>query len=380
MWRHIAVAWFLTCVGLAQNDAHQDKFDIEHLRPIVQDIVTRRHAIERDDKSTIRALQLDADTLTASLDTAALDKTGRIVLLYYRALAWSMINVSKHHASEPMDEAAAHQVLIDLDSVIASGVEAPGWGVKTAEAQYVAGSVAKNQLRENSRGYAYWEACAQSGHAGCLNIMAGARLTGADGQKVDVGQALEYHTRVFETGIQFRCAGSYSARSIAEIIYFTGTPAGTNDELDWMLRAHNLLGQLETRERQRGQCDWYGAEIEEFLYRMSRGTRDNTILSRAMELPGNTPGRKAVLQYLSGTIDPSTFQAATAGEKYPDYCSEYFYATWYAELASESALAQNYFRALSVRERNCTTELFYIGKKFHLAADHTTSAADPPTH
>jgi hypothetical protein len=332
---------------------------------VFDDIAERGHAISADHEETIRALQQDVDSLTDGLSAVAADETSVLVLLYYRARARAYINVIRGHDAQPMDEAMAHQIIHDLDAVLAAGVEAPEWGLKTAEVQFLAGTVSREQLHDETRAYGYLEACALRGQAGCMNLMANARLTGVDGQKVDVREALDYHTRVFESGTRFRCAGFLSARSIARIIYFTGVRRQDDDELDWLRRAHALLAKLEDREHQKGQCDSYGAAIEEFLYRMARGTTDTSILAPALELPGTTQNRKAILQYLSGGIDDRTFKAAiNLKEMLLNGCDVYFYATWYAELTNRHALAQEYFHTLADPDHHCSSSVFYLDKKF----------------
>src|SRR5271169_6860072 len=110
-----------------------------------------------------------------------------MVAHYYRALALSMINMVHEHEGEAMDLAGARTARADLDKIINAGtVLTYVPEVSQSNAEYLAGSITRNQLRDEPAAYSYWEKCASNAHAGCLHTLAGARITGDGGQKVDV--------------------------------------------------------------------------------------------------------------------------------------------------------------------------------------------------
>jgi hypothetical protein len=77
--------------------------------------------------------------------------------------------------------------------------------------QFYCGKVGRGGLHDEKSAYAYWEKCASDAHAGCINNLAEARITGAGGQKVDVRQALDLLTAVYNSGTRYHCAGVLSA-------------------------------------------------------------------------------------------------------------------------------------------------------------------------
>src|SRR5215472_5727649 len=106
MFRSLGIALILACACPAQDKEQLNgNFNLDDLRPVIQDIQKRGHAIaaDDDDKEMIQALKEDADKLGASLDKPNLDKTSITVLLYYRAKARALINVKKRHDSQPID-------------------------------------------------------------------------------------------------------------------------------------------------------------------------------------------------------------------------------------------------------------------------------------
>jgi hypothetical protein len=98
----------------------------------------------------------------------------------------------------------------------------PFRGVIVSNAEYMAGVIARNQVQSDSPEFTYISKCAEKGHAGCINIIASAHVTGRGGQQVDFIRALDLHNQVFDTATKFRCAGALSARSIASISVFHG--------------------------------------------------------------------------------------------------------------------------------------------------------------
>lgn len=145
-------------------------------------------------------LDAEMETLTALIESGQLNPLGLSIASYYRGEAGTLINSARLAARQPADAALARRTLADFDRVIAGESDIAEWGVSIAGAAYNAGSVARNALDLVPQAYAYWEICAQRNHAGCLNIMAAARLTGTGGVEVDLQQSLELHRKVYDTG------------------------------------------------------------------------------------------------------------------------------------------------------------------------------------
>jgi len=141
-------------------------------------------------------------------------------------------------------------------------------------------------------------------------------------------------------------------------------------------KSYGLLDRLQAQTSNSSDvCDRSGAEIEEFLYRLSRGERNDALLQQAAgRLPADAATRKALIQYLSGTLGDLALQAvATDGKSDFDRCSTYFYAMWYAELTKKPSVAQQYHQRLAGPTK-CSIELTYA-KKYNFV---TASALPAP--
>jgi hypothetical protein len=165
--------------------------------------------------------------------------------------------------------------------------------------------------------------------------------------------------------LRFHCAGAFSAVTIAEINYFTGVRRPGDDELEWTKKAEGLLDHLETAENNRNVCQRAGIEVEDFLFQLSRGHKDENILQDAISrLDDDSAPTKAVIQFISGAIDEAGFDSAVNSSKSQGArCSAYFDAMWYAELRNESAMARRYYQHLvDIGKFHCGEELAYATK------------------
>jgi hypothetical protein len=322
----------------------------------------------RKDLPTPASDKLDraVSALNAIIGGQELSGAGRSVAHYYRAEARKLLNEIRVREKQPVDIVAAQAALADYDAVIARGADIPGWGVNVDNAMYIAGTVASNHLKSTQSAYSYFDKCAQRNHMGCVNVIAGVRLTGKWGQRMDVAAALDLHFMVYNTGTRYTCAGAYSAKSIALIGYFTGTKRGTEDELEWFARAYSLLDRVAAVLRVENACDRATFEIGEYLLRLSRGQRDSILLQKAIERSGNDEGSKAVVRFLRGEIGEDALSNVVAGLSINwDRCHAHFSVLWHAKINGDDALAQRHYRALlEVGGDECAMELAYVKKKY----------------
>ena len=317
-------------------------------------------------KEDIPKLKRDVQIFGSVLHSKKVTDLDAPVAHFYRAEGLRLINSAHEHEGEALELSLARAAIEDFDKVIALGsVSTYIPAVSVANAEYLAGSVARNHLRSDSLAYKYWEKCAWQGHAGCLNLIAGARLTGDGGQKVDVNEALDLHTMVFNSGLRYRCAGALSALSIAKIVYFTGVRRPGDDELEWVNKSYALMDKLEVTEGNKNVCHRSDAEVEEFLLQLSRGQRKESILQDAAgRLDDDSSTTKAVIQLFSGSTSDTEFEAAVEANKSEGArCSAYFDAMWYAEIGKDDAAARRYHQHMSeIGKFHCGEDLVFAGK------------------
>lgn len=291
-------------------------------------------------------LEREAAALTRIIETGGLNGAGLSVAHFWRGQAQTTMNWSRIRRELPVDKEAARTSLGDFDKTIELGVDIPDWHVSHAEALYLAGTVARNHVEDSRLAYQYWEKCAALRHAGCLNIMASARLTGAGGIAVDLAESIRLNEEVYQTGTDFRCAGAHSALVIAQTVHFTGAQGRAVDDLGWLRRANELLDELARDGTSDDLCGRSMFEVTEYLFRLSAGEDRKEVLTPA------TPRRagnayKPLVDYLRGTLSPEAFRSALAGVSIKHVaCRMNFAAAWHASLRKDAALAESYRAAL----------------------------------
>jgi len=319
------------------------------------------------DLSVAENVSNDVASLTTLIDNDALTGDPRLAAFYYRGWGRQLINSIRVKKGSKLDADVAHATLSDFDTVIAGNRDLPTWDVTIANTEYLAGGIAKNSLDDTPGAYAYWIKCAARNHAGCMNIIAVASITGEDGQPVDYKQALDLHTRVFNTGTNFSCAGVYSAEGIAAIVYFTGTKRPGDDEIQWVTKAYPLLDRLAAQQKNKNACNRATFEFDEFLYRLSRGDRQEALLHKVIALiPPDDDDDRAFAGYMLGTVSEDDMQATFAAVKSERArCTDYFYALWYDELTDKPDLARaNYDRMVAIGQVPCHDVWVYVKKYF----------------
>jgi TM2 domain-containing membrane protein YozV len=331
----------------------------------IQD-VQRVHRKSEHRRDEIANLKRDVRFLNSALSAHKVDAADTMVAHYFRAEALAMINTENEREGEAIDLAGARTARADLDQILGAGAPltyVPE--VSKTNAEYLAGSVARDELHDEAAGYAYWQQCASNAHPGCLHHLAGAMITGEGGEKVDAQEALKLHTSVVDSGVKYHCAGVESAMSIAYINYFVGVRRAGDDELEWTKKTDGLLDKLEAGGSGRNVCNRAGIEVNEFLFQLGRGHRDDNILQDAISrIDDDAVTIKAVVQFISGAIDETGFESAMNASKNPGArCSAYFDAMWYAELRGESAMARRFHQQLvEIGTFHCGQHLVYANK------------------
>jgi hypothetical protein len=285
-------------------------------------------------------------TLTRVIDTGGLNSVGQSVAHYWRGQAQVIMSWSRIRRGQPVDRVAARTSLADFDRVIAEDVDIPDWHVSRVEAMYLAGTVARNHVDDTRLAYEYWEKCAAHRHAGCLNIMASARLTGAGGIAVNLAESIRLNEEVYQTGTEFRCAGAYSALVIAQILHFTGAKGQAVDDLAWLRRGNGLLDEIAREGNSDDLCGRSMFETTEYLFLLARGEDRKEVLAAAgMRKAGNA--YKLLVDYLLGAMSPQAFRDALPGVSVRHVaCRMNFLAAWHATLQKEAALAERHRAAL----------------------------------
>jgi hypothetical protein len=285
--------------------------------------------------------------LTRLLNGSELDEGSQTTARYYRARASMLINHLRQRNRQPADTSLARSTLADFDWVIARGRDIGPMRVTVANAAYLAGLASQAFLGSAPQAYEYWNRCALRDHAGCMYLIAAAKVTGDGGLAVDLPGALELHKKVYDTGTAFICAGAYSALAAAQILYFSGAQQLTVGDLDWIKRGDLLLDELVKERKWANPCTRARFMMTEYLMRLDRGDERRGLLESAVKI-AEGPEEKATAGYLLGNVSEADFLAAArkAGDL-ETACDMHFDAYWHAEIRKDGGRAERHYDALS---------------------------------
>ncbi|MCF6436680.1 hypothetical protein [Pseudoalteromonas sp. MMG022] len=172
------------------------------------------HLVQKYDKETldIEKSEQAIDRISAHLDSTELSELETIQYRATRALSLYGVNLKRLLSNISVDIAQAELAIKDIDFVLRSG----SYNVNKHLA-YTGGHTALHLLKYPDLAYKYWQQCAEDGHSGCMNIMAGNSFTGAHGLSVNIQESIKWHKKVYNTGTEYTCAGIYSANALAKV-------------------------------------------------------------------------------------------------------------------------------------------------------------------
>ena len=302
-------------------------------------------------------------TLTRLLNGSELDEYSQAIAHYYRAHAAMLNNHLRVRNRQKPDTDLARRALEDYDWVIERNRDVRQMRVSVANAGYNAGTAARDFLNDTPRAYGYWRKCAQREHAGCMNLMASAKVTGEGGVGIDLPGALELHKQVYDTGTAYTCAGAYSALATAQILYFSGAKGLTVGELDWLKCADLLLEEVGAERKWKSPCNRPRFKVTDYLMRLDRGEDRRSVLAGVAET-AEEPEEKVTVGYLLGAVPEAAFrEAAARGGDTEVVCEMHFAALWRAEIKKDEKASQDHYRALS-NLGHCATEIALLKMKY----------------
>lgn len=169
------------------------------------------HPLKHDNVDIERSEQAIAD-LNDVIADYELSQADQNLIRMVRGFSLKTINLKRLNSGKKVDIAQAEQAIDDFVYLSAQ--------LGTVDLFYAAGHVAMHLLSSPSMAYDYWLKCAEGGHGGCMNIVATHRFTGENGLPIDIDKAVYWHKRVYDSGINYVCAGAFSANMLRDIAFF----------------------------------------------------------------------------------------------------------------------------------------------------------------
>jgi hypothetical protein len=251
-----------------------------------------------------------------------------------------------------VDRALGQEALTNFDIVLAHGEDIPEWRVSLWNADYLAGNTAFALDGVTDLTMRYWNACAKMGHPGCVNNIASELLHKPAASDDDIRNAIGLHALVVKTGIQARCAGQFSAVTLAKLIHFTGIRRPGDDEIALLDTAQTLYHELQEATHAKDPCGGSRIDIDKYMMQLDRGEHHEILLDQVIRNEA-APLWQLIATYLQGKVDDAKMDTAIAANAQGgiagqlNTCFLNFYVAWRATQDGNTALAQTHYQALT---------------------------------
>ncbi|MBO6634146.1 hypothetical protein [Parvibaculum sp.] len=333
----------------------------DNLAVVIADIQSAEARAREGDASGIRSLPHNIDVLTRAIEGGTVEGDALLTLRHYRAFARQMLNRFNDLMDLPVDRPVAEAAVADYLAIAEAAGDDPAKQKLKAHAIYGAGQVTATQLGNEVQGYRYFRQCSDMKQAGCQNVVAYAMIYGHAGIEQDLNGALALHKAVYDTGITYTCAGSFSARSIAYIVHFTDARLDGRTGLDWLRRSMTLADQVKSQANGVDLCAGESVRVDEYLMRLQAGERQDSLISGYLEENEVLP--PVVAQYLLGKIGDATFTKELRKMDRPSArCAYAFIGAWKSSIERKAASVRTYSSMLKELpdETSCASNIVFV--------------------
>lgn len=309
----------------------------DSLAAVIADVASVDARLSEGDGTVARTLPHDIDVLTRAINAREGDAQAMLLLHFYRGKARLTLNSLGQMLGMPVDRQMAEAAMADFDVVNnTSGTDDMTLGLRR-EALYYTGQILLSQLKQSERAYSYFAKCADLKQAGCLNVMAWAKVSGEGGVQPNLKEAVALHMEVYKTGTDYMCAGAFSARSLARIVHFTGVRPDENDEYAWIRRSYRLLDQVKISSKGNEPCGSVAAyQIDEYLMRLEGGEKRPSLLTSILSDGTRlSDAERTTIRYVMGDADDREFRKLADGKKGVARCEYAFLGLWKSAISKQ---------------------------------------------
>lgn len=337
----------------------------ENVAAAIADIESVGGRIGAGEIAAARTLPQNIGVLSRAIERGGPNAQGAEVLYYYRGVARQTLSGLNRAFGLPADRPMAEAALSDFE--IASNMKSSDSPELAKNALYLAGQTAFRELDDSARAMRYFQRCADMKHAGCQGIVASAKISGANGLGRDIPGAVALHQEAFASGLDYGCAGSYSAYSLARLTQFSGAKADGKTSLEWLRRSVRLADQMKVRASGVDHCAGNFMTIYEYLIRLEGGERNNALLEQFDDEDAGILADVIVnmLAYLRNGSGEAAYRKSVSDLRDPEArCQFAFVGLWNAAISRQMTAARAYRDMLRQdnAEPSCSENLVFAGK------------------
>lgn len=339
----------------------------DNLAVVIADVESAGMRIGEGDISPARTLPHDIDVLTRAIDGGTVQGETLVTLKYARGRARHLLNYIAQLMGLPVDREMAEKAVADYQSVAdAIGDDATQTEYK-ANALFWIAQVKVTQLDDEAGGYRYFQQCADMKQGGCMNVIAAAKIVGVEGIPRNMQAGAELYRDTYETGLDYGCAGAFSAHALARLAQFTDVRVEGRTGLDWIRRAYRLADQMKARSEGADLCATGAMQVTEYLMRLQAGERQDGLIKDIEEKNGPLPAAtRSTVDYLLGRTDGAAYRRDIGNFKNVSLrCDMAFLGAWKSSISRQSSEFNGFRKIIDAADpEDCSEyQLFVKGLK-----------------
>ncbi len=332
----------------------------------INDVMKAHNLIRSVQNSNLQYKDLETTSLSQAVDlldksirSGDLDTEQTVFAHYWRGNALSFANLIRNAKNEDVVVLELKRALDDYDYVIATTEIDKYPGII-----YYAARIASNLLNDKNRAGKYFKKCAEDRHAGCMNVLARGYFHGDYGFEVDVQKSIDWHTKVFDTGTDYNCAGSYSGGSLALMSFFLPQFQYRHDWRTWMDKSVELKKSLAD-EKHINPCYLMDEYVFSYLLHLLDHEKRQDILEKAAILSNGGQVEivdKVTIRYFLGDAQRSVLDQVLAYETdHAIRCDAYHYLIMHNMAVGNQMAVKNDLKALKqLKGRACENTVNWI--------------------
>jgi len=197
-----------------------------------------------------------------------------------RARSYHVINNLRAVKEEHIDGEQATMAIDDILFVLKNTNNKK----RVPNLHYYSGLIIQHLSNDLERAFEHYEKCALTEHAGCMNILANSMFHGINNQTRDLRKSVHWHKKIYATGLDYRCAGIYSANSIKKITFHFPDLFPQERWSDWFKNSNNLIDEINKDKNMTYCGNKSESYILDYVFFALSGKNKEGLLKKAIEL------------------------------------------------------------------------------------------------
>ena len=285
----VVILFFTSVIPLAFADPLLDEAN-QSIAYLKKHVVTATNA----DTINVTTTETAISSISKVLESYNIPEEAEISIRGDIGVSLYKINLKRHLNGNRIDFAQAEQAKENLDFVITKSIN--------PYILFIAGHNALHLLQRPLLASDYWEKCANLKHSGCMNAMAQHNFTGENGLPINLLASVDWHKKVFDTGLKYNCAGIFSSHALMLISHHLNNLNTGGTWEYWKAQRDILLNDLkdEGRFKSNNFCSLNNLLTVDFLLAGAQGPTALNFLDKAIAITTDTAHIDALLVMKNG--------------------------------------------------------------------------------